>query len=208
METDLLPEEELRLKRLLEKEQITGGEELFSGLSSVDQLFSDRGGLRFGQMLEWGAPPGRLGRLLILRLLKQARVPGIWIHGHEEGLEIFPPAWKDRGLDLEHFYFLRSEKPMPELRPIFLYPEFKMIVLDCPQNLSKGDWSFIHARIRENRQLLFVLRPYFLSRKRGNPLAKFRLNCWPRKGGAELCLNIIKGGEGQLHLPLGELRSL
>lgn len=204
---ELNAQEEALLKECLQNfSQGEKGPPIRSGLKELDHFFSKRGGIHYGRVIEWGAPLGRCGRFMILRFLRDLNEAVVWIHGQKEELQVYAPAWAERGVDLSLFYFIRSRNPLPDLRPLFLEPAFKVIVIDCPEKLSAGDWSFICSKVRENKQLLFVLRPFFLSTKRGNPLVNWRVNCWLKPKLGKYCLNFLKGGEGKIEIPLSMVR--
>ena len=170
-------------------------------ITALQSSFAERGGVQFGQVMEWGAPHGHCARMLLLSFLK-ANGPLLWIYGHDEGVQINPAAWQSCGAKLEHFFFIRSHSPLPELRPIFLESTFKTIVIDAPKRIRAADWSFLSAKVRSNQQLLIVLQRYFLSRKQGNPHAKWRLNCNAMPARGHLRVSFVKGAEKQIHLPL------
>ncbi len=204
---ELNTQEEALLKEHLHKFSLEEkGPPIRSGLTELDAFFLRRGGIHYGKVIEWGSPIGRCGRFMILRFLRDLHESVVWIHGQKEELEVYAPAWAERGVDLSLFYFIRSRSPLPDLRPLFLEPAFKVIVMDCPERLSPGDWSFIASKVRENKQLLFVLRPFFLSTKRGNPLVSWRVNCWLKPKQGKYCLNFLKGGEGKIEIPMSRVR--
>lgn len=204
---ELNEEEATRLREELSRTSILDeGHPIISGLPKLDQFLSQRGGIRYGRVIEWGAPMGRCSRFLILRFLRDLGEAVVWVYGQKEEIQIYAPAWASQGVDLSLFFFISSRNPLPDLRPLFLEPAFRIMVIDCPQKLSAGDWSFICAKARENKQLIFILRPFFLSPKRGNPLVHFRINCWLKPSQGKYSLKLLKGGEGSIEIPLSMVR--
>jgi len=156
------------------------GSRITSGIASLDRLLG--GGLRFGEISEWGMPPGCSGRSVILHFLAQLcrreQTPlMMWVYGDGE-LTVYPPAWEAKGIDLRMLYFVRSDHPVAQLRPVFLDALFRVLVLDAPKRLSADDQAFVAHHARRHQQAVLLLRPYFLSSKRGNIWARQRLNCW------------------------------
>ncbi len=172
--------------------------ELASGIAELDVIF--RKGVRYGTLVEWGLPEGKNGRILPLLFLRHIMAPTEWIYP-DNGTDIYAPAWASRGVDLRRVLFVKCNDPVMKLKPLFLDDAFTVIVLDSPRKLSKGALSFISAQTRINQQIVFLLRHFFLSSKRGNAFAAVRLN------GAQdrrvfFTVNVIKGKQiGKIILP-------
>jgi len=164
------------------------GPELYSGIAKLDELFST---IKPGDLVEWGIPPGRNGRLIPLQFLKQKIPTSVWIY-HHHGLGIFASSWISHGVDLQRLFFICSANPVKELRPLFLEDTFKRIIIDSPKKLSSGDLAFIASQARKQAQIVFLIRHYFLSPKQGNSHAALRLNTWQQQGGV-FSIRVIKG---------------
>ena len=164
---------------------------LSSGIVELDQLVADQ--LVPGNLIEWGLPQGRHGRQVPLLFLRHEIPASVWIYA-DTGLSIYAPAWASQGVDLRRLFFIRSNEPVRQLRPLFLDNSFRIIVIDSPEKLSRGELAFLHVQARINGQIIFIIRDYFLSQKNGTPLAALRLNCWKNNKGQH-SINIIKGVE-------------
>ncbi len=170
---------------------------LVSGISNLDELFST---VKPGDVIEWGIPPGLNGRLIPLQFLKQDVPTSVWIY-HHHGLAIFASSWISHGVDLSRLYFIASSNPVRELRPLFLEDTFKRIIIDSPKTLTNGDLAFITRQARQHHQIIFLIRHYFLSQKRGNAYASLRLNTWQGQSG-EFSIQVIKGSHaGRITIP-------
>jgi len=87
---------------------------------------------------------------------------------------------------------LKCDDPVKKLKPLFLDDTFKIIIIDSPKKLSRGDISFISVQGRANKQIIFLIRNYFLSPRIGNPFAHIRVNCSQNYKGI-YSVNFIKG---------------
>jgi hypothetical protein len=161
---------------------------LHSGITALDDCFA---AVKPGDLIEWGIPPGLNGRLIPLQFLKQAIPVSIWIY-HHHGLAIFASSWISHGVDLRRLFFICSAQPVKELRPLFMEDTFKRIIIDSPKKFSPGDLAFVSQQARKNQQVVFLIRHYFLSQKRGNPYASLRINSWQNKANG-FSLQVIKG---------------
>ncbi len=170
---------------------------LHSGIARLDDCFAQ---VRPGDLVEWGIPPGFNGRLIPLQLLKHDIPLSVWIY-HHDGLGVFASSWLSHGVDLERLFFICSESPVSELRPLFLEDTFRRIIIDSPRRFSTGDMAFVSQQARRHGQIVFLIRHYFLSEKRGNAYASLRLNTW-QSGKRVFALQVIKGATtGRLALP-------
>lgn len=175
--------------------------QLVSGINSLDALFSH---VTAGDIIEWGIPPGLNGRLIPLQFLKQGMPTSVWIY-HHHNLAIFASSWISHGIDLDRLYFIRSANPVAELRPVFLEDTFKRIIIDSPKYLSTGDLAFLAAQARRNRQIIFIIRHFFLKPAKGNAYAGIRLNSW-QSNQSQFTIQIIKGPQaGCIRLPLSTI---
>jgi hypothetical protein len=161
---------------------------LRSGIDALDDCFT---AVKPGDLVEWGIPPGLNGRLIPLQFLKKNIPVSIWIY-HHHGLGIFASSWISHGVDLRRLFFICSAQPAKELRPLFLEDTFKRIIIDAPKKFSTGDLAFVSQQARKNQQVVFLIRHYFLSQKRGNPYASLRINSWQNENSG-FSLQVIKG---------------
>ena len=161
-----------------------------------------QGGIRFGEMVEWGMPRGRGGREIIALFLAQATSAPhpphdamwcLWVSSDAEFV-VYPPAWAARGVDLSRLRFAVSQRIIDDLKPVFMDPFFRVIVLDDPHRLSVGDHAFLMHQARIHKQLIMILRNYFLTARRGNVWAHLRLNGWHDPFSSRFYLQMIKGG--------------
>jgi len=170
---------------------------LHSGIAALDECFTQ---IKPGDLIEWGIPPGLNGRLIPLQLLKQQNPLSVWIY-HHHGLGVFASSWISHGVDLQRLFFICSGNPVKELRPLFMENTFKRIIIDAPRKFSDGDMAFVSQQARQQGQIVFLIRHYFLSQKRGNPHASLRINTW-QSGKRAFSLQIIKGAKtGRVSLP-------
>lgn len=180
---------------------------LASSIRALDQFLD--GGLRFGSLTEWGSPLGRGGREVILQYLQCAEHHKdwcLWVCGQQD-VRVYPPAWSARGVELSKIRFTYSDHPVRDLKPVFLDPFFRVIVLDVTRSLSLDDCAFLAQRARANRQAIIIVRDYFLSEKRGNVWAQLRLNCWQQEDGKRYHIRVVRGlSPRQLSFPADVLK--
>ncbi len=196
MSTDVLhdsPSEYLSINGKLQsiKWKIENNEslDLLSGIAELDAIFGK--GIRYGSVIEWGLPQGRNGRILPILFLRHNIPATVWIYP-DNGMNIYAAAWASHGVDLRRILFIKCDDPVTKLKPLFLDDAFTIIVLDSPKKLSRGALSFISVQARENQQIVFLLRHFFLSSKRGNIFAAVRLNGSQDRRGF-FTVNVIKG---------------
>lgn len=137
------------------------------------------GGLTAGSLSEWGMPAGQGARELALSVVIQATQRQrlvLWVNGNES-LDVYPPAWSARGVDLAFVRFARADRPVESLKPVFLERLFDLIVVDSPKHLGSDDWAFLARQARALDAHIMVLQDYLLSGKRGNIWARLRINC-------------------------------
>jgi hypothetical protein len=195
--TDNSLQQHLQSARALKREQSAHVQALHSGIDALDDCFRQIGP---GDVVEWGIPPGLNGRLIPLQLLKQDIPPSVWIY-HHHGLGVFASSWISHGVDLQRLFFICSDNPVRELRPLFLEDTFKRIIIDAPLKFSSGDMAFVSQQARKHGQIVFLIRHFFLSEKRGNPYASLRINTW-QSGQHSFSLQMIKGpSTGRISLP-------
>lgn len=183
---------------------------LASGLRELDDFLG--GGLPVGAVSEWGMPLGQGGRSLLVSWLAHLISPAPSpmeksTHIHERGLaqgltlwcyaraqlQVYPPAWLSRGVALQRVRFACTAKPLADLRPVFLEPLFKVIVIDSPRGFTEDDCAFLARRARANGQTILLLRDFFLGEKRGNVWAPLRFNCWVDCASQQFRLRVVRG---------------
>ena len=180
---------------------ISTSRKLVSGITQLDELFEN---VRDGDVIEWGIPPGLNGRLIPLQFLKKDMPTSVWIY-HHHNLAVFASSWISHGVDLDRLYFIRSANPVAQLRPLFLEDTFKRVIIDSPKRLSTGDLAFLATQARQNGQIIFLIRHFFLSPKKGNAYAGIRLNSW-QKDPRHFTIQVIKGpANSTIRLPLSSL---
>jgi hypothetical protein len=190
-------QQQLQSARSLKRQLSKQPQALYSGIEALDDCFKQ---VRPGDLIEWGIPPGLNGRLIPLQLLKYQIPLSVWIY-HHHGLGVFASSWISHGVDMQRLFFICSENPVSELRPIFLEDTFRRIIIDAPRRFSDGDMAFVSQQAREHGQIVFLIRHYFLSQKNGNPHASLRINTW-QSGKRCFSLQLIKGPvSGRITLP-------
>lgn len=195
--TDTSLQQQLQSARSLKDKRSHQVAEMHSGIDALDECFAQ---IKPGDLIEWGIPPGLNGRLIPLQLLKQDIPLSVWIY-HHHGLGVFASSWISHGVDLQRLFFICSAHPVRELRPIFLEDTFKRIIIDAPHKFSTGDMAFVSQQARKQGQIIFLIRHYFLTEKRGNPHASLRINTW-QSGNRSFSLQLIKGpSTGRISLP-------
>lgn len=195
--TETSLQQQLQTARLLKNNLADQPQPLQSGVDALDECFAQ---VKPGDLVEWGIPPGLNGRLIPLQLLKQQTPLSVWIY-HHHGLGVFASSWISHGVDLQRLFFICSANPVKELRPLFLEDTFKRIIIDAPRKLTRGDIAFVSQQARQQGQIVFLIRHYFLTAKRGNPYASLRLNTW-QSARRSFSLQFIKGSHsGKISLP-------
>lgn len=177
---------------------------LSCGISQLDEFFE--GGIPLGAMTEWGAPFGQGGRELLVHWLGRAIKDEwiLWIHARAY-LTIYPPAWYARGVALERIRFAVTADPLDDLRPVFLEPFFRVIVLDSPPLFGKDECAFIARRARAQGAAVILIRDDFLDAHHGNVWARLRVNGWYEPRSQQFRLRVIRGlSPRQLVLGKGE----
>jgi hypothetical protein len=164
------------------------------------------GALCWGDLVEWGVPPGQGGREIILMFLAHVTsIPAshacshepcwaLWVSASSE-LTIYPPAWAARGVDLNYIRFACCNHAVEDLKPLWMDPFFKFIVLDDPRHLSSGDLAFIARRARLQKQAVMILRPFVLHSDQGNVWARLRINGGYDPQLQQFSIQIVKGAK-------------
>lgn len=182
---------------LVTGESCSQPEKLASCVKRVDDFLE--GGLPFGSITEFGMPLGKEGRALALKFVANATrgirakpVWTLWISSHTT-FRVFPPAWFARGVSPARILFAQSDRPLRDLKRAISNPIFKLIILDSPGKFTREDCFFVNRQARQNRQLVMLLRDFFLSNRQGNIWANLRINCWKRHASGEFMIRVIRG---------------
>ena len=162
------------------------------GLPLLDGFLG--GGLPWGKWVEWGAPTGQEGWSLILPFVAQASRKGLclWV-GAEDRRQPFAPSWIQAGVKPERMLFLGCAKPLKEAKEVFPHPLVRLILLDGPKGLRNEDLAYLATQARLTGKLILLVRPHFLSEKRGNVWAALRFNGWRRQRTGDWVLRCLKG---------------
>ncbi len=171
---------------------------LSSGIDQLDQMLG--GGLPIGGITEWGVPLGFRGRELLLPWLAHLTAPRnystaewvLWVYPWDY-LSIYPPAFAAHGVALPYTRFAKSVAPIRDLRPVFLEPFFRMIVLDAPTTLSEQDITFLARQARILKQSVVILRNNYLTKANSHVLIKKRINCYFRTDNDTFELEVLRG---------------
>ena len=162
-----------------------------SGIPQLDQALG--GGFPLGSLCEWGMPPGKQARHLLMKLLAHKEPLCLWIYTDQDNSRVYPPAWAARGINLSQTYFVKSSSPLTQLRPAFLEQLFSIIVIDSFCCHSKDELAFLSRQARALSAIIFLLRPYLLSHAKGNPFAKHRLNSWLNYRDGNFHIHLLRG---------------
>lgn len=176
---------------------------LGSGLASFDQWLN--GGLAWGRISEWGMPCGSDTRKLLFHFLKNTNKNFLWIYSSKLE-DIYPTSW-DSHIDLNKAYFIESDAPVKELKACFLDNYFSMIIIDSPIKLNLGDMAFLSSQARAFDQHYFLVRPFYLSSKKGNPYASHRINVF-RQNQSNYELHKLRGVGSNSPLKLNTMEVL
>lgn len=144
-----------------------------------------------GMVMEIGMPVGfDLRRELVKGVARVTQREDwvLWVNGHSE-VSVFAPAWFALGVNARRMVFAACSDSVLNLKPVFIQPLFKVIVLDGSFKLSPSDWAFLAGQSRRNDYTVVVVRPYGLSNRNGNVWAQVRANVRPDFRGAN------EGGE-------------
>jgi hypothetical protein len=174
---------------------------LGSGIGRLDDFLE--GGLPLGSVSEWGAPLGHGGRDSLLAWLARATQgqavelgngPAwvLWAHARRN-LVVYPPAWMARGVRLERMRFACTPAPLADLRPVFLEPFFRLLILDAPRQFSEEDCAFVARQARAQGQTVVVVRDTLLGSHQGNVWARLRLNAWYDDETRQHRLQVVRG---------------
>ncbi|MBC7658850.1 MAG: hypothetical protein H7249_04005 [Chitinophagaceae bacterium] len=167
---------------------------LLSGIKTLDALIG--GGLREGELSEWGMPWGQGLREFILPFLSRAQADYsywiLWVYGRQH-VAINPWAWHARSIDLDTMRFVSSQDPLQDLKHVFLSDFFRVIVLDQAPHLKEEDCQHLARNARTYGQSILILRPHLLTHEQGNLWTRTRLNCVYDFEKTQTRIEVIKG---------------
>jgi hypothetical protein len=130
----------------------------------------------------------------------------LWAYSRPQ-LDVYPPAWQARGVDLSRLRFACAASPVADLKPVLLSPFFRIVIFDAPQRFSAEDCAFIARTARANDQIVVVVRDAFLGPRQGNVWARLRLNSWYDAPSRQYRLSVVRGlSPRQLTLTESDLR--
>jgi len=150
---------------------------------------------------EWGLPHGRFGRVIPLLWAGENKASVLWLTD-QITMTPYPKLLHNIGLPLKQFHFIQNRKPLKNLKTVFNENVYKHIVLDTSELLKPGDHSFLARLTRTHDLTCFLIRPFFLSAKFGNPFTKHRLNVFFSLHQRQFSIQHLKGGCGQKDLKL------
>ncbi|MFW7380219.1 MAG: hypothetical protein ACOH5I_15505 [Oligoflexus sp.] len=197
--SDALPEIDHKISSLTSRASAlqTPADRLPATLPEMNHFF--QGGLRWGELSEWGSPWGGGCREVLLLFLAAAHRQTstqpywcLWVHDHTD-VSVYPPAWQARGINLKYIRFAVTKKPLQDLKAAFTSSFFKLIILDCTTAIHHDDCCFLAQQARRHRNITIVIRNYFLSPHKGNVWAKTRVNCWHDPLQGNFYLKSVKG---------------
>lgn len=162
-----------------------------TGIHRLDDFLrpirSEKGGL-----FEWGCPHGTFGRVIPSLVAKSLGESFLWAYD-DVGIEVYPNSLVDMGFDLSKFSFIKEENPIKKLKPLFNKKVHDVVVLDSKEFLNPSDLRFISNKGRQEGIFFFLLRPFYLSNKNGNPFCKYRINSSFNLKKKSFQLSFIKG---------------
>jgi RecA/RadA recombinase len=179
-----------------------------SGIRTLDDFLE--GGLPRGAVTEWCAPFGCGGLEALLPWVARATTHGLsgggeqeewgsqtgawalWVHAHPQ-LTPYPPAWAARGVDLARLRFACSGVPLAELRPVFLEPLFRLIVLHAPHSFTEEDCAFVARQARAQDQVVVIVRDQETVKKAGSIWARLRVHAMRDATTGQLKLEVRRG---------------
>ena len=148
----------------------------------------------WGAMYEWGLPFGHLGRHIILAMIAELSHKHwiLWTHANEES-QLNYDSWTAHNINEKTFRVAHTKEPLKDLRAAIISPSFKVIVIDGAKDLNDISLAFLHHKAKELKKLIFVIRPFYLSPKKGCIWSKKRINIDYKVSQNKLLLKSIKG---------------
>jgi hypothetical protein len=143
-------------------------------------------------VVEWGAPHGAWGRVAPARVIQSLGQPFLWILDRAD-LQVNAAFWESLGFDLQRSHFICEIESLRTFKMVLQEGVYGVVVLDTKKNLRSGDWSFVSQIARQKKVMPFVIRPFYLTPRNGNPFAKHRWNSFYSFEEHSLRLKCVKG---------------
>ena len=153
------------------------------------------GGLRFGELSEWGIPWGKGGYEIMVGFVAaatQRKLWTLWISG-SRSYALYPPAWASRGVALDYLRVITCAEPVATLKPLWWEDFFKLIIIDGSCRLESEEYAFLARRARRQQQSIVVVRHQLLHPSRGNVWARLRCNSWRDNLDTPLVVSSVRG---------------
>ena len=147
-----------------------------------------------GSIYEWGIPWMNYGRIVVVRMIASLNKDEwvLWCHG-DTNSSLNHESFIAHGINPDTFRIAYSNKPMKDLRAAILSPKFKFIVIDSAVDLNDISLAFLHHKAKELKKIILIIRPYYLSSKKGCVWSKLRFNVEQKKMHEEITIRGIKG---------------
>ena len=147
-----------------------------------------------GGIYEWGVPWMESGRIVIVKILKSLCKDEwiLWCHGNEDS-RLNHESFLAHGINPDRFRIAYTQQPMKDLKAAIVSPMFKFIVIDSASDLNDISLAFLHHKAKELKKTIFIVRPFFLSSKKGSIWSKMRFNIEQKTIHGELNIRSIKG---------------
>ncbi len=163
--------------------------------SFATELLSHLKPIKLAPFVEWGCPHGKLARIFPLSYLNSVEGKVLWLYDREN-LNPYAPTWEGIKGDLESIHFVKSDRPIKDLRPLFSDSTYKTIVIDTKEFLSNAELSYLRIASTNNQRRYFLIRPFYLSSNNGNPFCRFRINCFFSFKENRFKISYVKGNKG------------
>lgn len=159
---------------LLDKEaKLNQTQGISTPLNRLNNYFKDLN--LYSSVIEWGAPSGRLSRLIPLLILGSTQEKVLWFCDEMQE-KFYANALNSLSINSSNFYFICEKDVQRSLRAAVNEDSCKILVIDTKTFISKSDLNFLSTKSRLNQSTYFLMRHFFLSNKNGNPFVKYRIN--------------------------------
>ncbi len=148
------------------------------------------------QLTEWGTPSGSIAQVLPALVAQAMGEECLWVSDKEQN-KIYPNSWSGLGFNLNSLYFLNESKPLQSIRTVLCENTFPFVIIDIRQRLNSADLHFLHTAVKQKKITIFLLRPFYLSNKNGNPFSKQRINSSYSISRKSFQLSVVKGRAAQ-----------
>ena len=177
------------IKKGLDLNELDSRSKLKLSISKTETIEISRGSL-----YEWGIPAMNYGRIVIVRMLASLCTDEwiLWCHGNSQ-TRVNHESFLAHGICPDKFRIAYTDRPMNDLRAAILSPKFKFIVIDEAQDLNDLSLAFLHHKAKELKKIVFIIRPYYLSSKKGCIWSKLRFNIDHKSMRGKIRVRAIKG---------------